>query len=74
MELADARGPGVGTRGDRRRARSRSRCAAAGPRSSTRLRAEVDLPTLYVPYLFSRSQGSRETRMVADALAEELGL
>ncbi len=40
----------------------------------TRLRAEVDLPMLYVPYLFSRSQGRRETEMVADALTAELGL
>ena len=39
-----------------------------------RLRAEVDLPTLFVPYLFARSQGRRETAMVADALAAELGV
>ena len=39
-----------------------------------RLRAEVDLPTLYLPYLFARSQGRRETEMVATALAGELGL
>jgi anion-transporting ArsA/GET3 family ATPase len=40
----------------------------------TRLRREVDLPTLYLPYLFARSQGRRETEMVAAALAAELGL
>jgi anion-transporting ArsA/GET3 family ATPase len=34
----------------------------------------VDLPLLYVPYLFVRSHGLRVTRMVADALGEELGL
>lgn len=39
-----------------------------------RLRAEVDLPMLYLPYLFARSQGRRETEMVATALAGELGL
>ena len=39
-----------------------------------RLRAEVDLPTLFVPYLFARSQGRRETALVADALAAELGV
>ena len=39
-----------------------------------RLRDEVDLPTLYLPYLFARSQGRRETALVADALAGELGL
>ncbi len=38
------------------------------------LRDTVDLPMLLVPYLFARSQGRRETGMVADALAAELGL
>ncbi len=38
------------------------------------LRDTVDLPMLFVPYLFARSQGRRETGMVADALAAELGL
>jgi hypothetical protein len=27
-----------------------------------------------VPYLFSRSHGLRETRMVAESLSQELGL
>ncbi len=40
----------------------------------THLREEVDLPMLYVPYLFVRAHGLRVTRMVADALGEELGL
>jgi anion-transporting ArsA/GET3 family ATPase len=40
----------------------------------TRLRHEVDLPMLYVPYLFSRTHGLRETRMVAESLSQELGL
>jgi hypothetical protein len=34
----------------------------------------VSLPPLYVPYLFVRAHGLRVTRMVADALGEELGL
>ncbi|MEY2469776.1 MAG: hypothetical protein QOF21_2474, partial [Actinomycetota bacterium] len=40
-----------------------------------RLRAELDrsIPMLYVPYLFLRSHGMRATRMVATALAAELG-
>jgi anion-transporting ArsA/GET3 family ATPase len=38
------------------------------------LREEVDLPLLYVPYLFVRAHGLRVTRMVADALGQELGL
>jgi len=40
----------------------------------TRLRETVDLPMVYLPYLFVRDAGLRVTRMVADALAEELGL
>jgi anion-transporting ArsA/GET3 family ATPase len=38
------------------------------------LRAAVDLPMLYVPYLFVRDHGLRVTRMVAEALGQELGL
>lgn len=38
------------------------------------LRESVALPMLYVPYLFSRTHGLRETRMVAEALGAELGL
>lgn len=40
----------------------------------SRLRDAVDLPLLYVPELFVRSHGMRVTRMVAEALGEELGL
>jgi anion-transporting ArsA/GET3 family ATPase len=40
----------------------------------TRLRETLDLPMLYVPYLFVRSHGLRVTRMVAEALGAELGL
>jgi anion-transporting ArsA/GET3 family ATPase len=39
----------------------------------TRLRGSVDLPLVYLPYLFVRDHGLRVTRMVADALAAELG-
>ena len=39
-----------------------------------RLRQAVELPLLYLPELFIRAQGMRVTRMVADALGEELGL
>ena len=38
------------------------------------LRDSVDLPLVYVPYLFARTHGMRVTRMVADALGEELGV
>ncbi len=37
------------------------------------LRRAVDLPLLLVPYLFVRDHGLRVTRMVAEALAAELG-
>lgn len=37
------------------------------------LRDTVELPLLYVPYLFVRDHGLRVTRMVADALGAELG-
>jgi anion-transporting ArsA/GET3 family ATPase len=37
------------------------------------LRDEVDLPIIYLPYLFVRDHGLRVTRMVADALGAELG-
>lgn len=38
------------------------------------LSGAVDLPLLYLPYLFVRSHGMRVTRMVAESLGEELGL
>jgi|SRR5688572_31462572 len=38
-----------------------------------RLRTAVDVPLLYVPYLFSRSHGLRSTHQVAEALGQELG-
>ncbi len=38
-----------------------------------RLRDEVDLPMINLPYLFVRDHGLRVTRMVADALASEVG-
>jgi len=37
------------------------------------LRRSVDLPLVYVPYLFVRDHGLRVTRMVAEALDAELG-
>jgi hypothetical protein len=35
---------------------------------------QVDLPVLFVPYLFARGHGLRTVRMVAEALGQELGL
>ncbi len=48
--------------------------ANRGARISKHLQQSVDLPLLYVPYLFVRAHGLRVTRMVADALGAELGL
>jgi anion-transporting ArsA/GET3 family ATPase len=71
-ELVDAVGPGAES------VIEAAELAVAMRRSRVtqleRLRAEVDLPTMYLPYLFARSQGRRETEMVATALAGELGL
>ncbi len=39
----------------------------------THLRETVDLPLIYLPELFVRAGGIRVTRMMADALGEELG-
>ena len=72
-------------RADRARRPGRDRRARRGPargvaaahaarRTSSYLRQSVDLPLLYVPYLFVRAHGLRVTRMVADALGAELGL
>jgi anion-transporting ArsA/GET3 family ATPase len=70
--LVDAVGPGATAVMDA------ARLAVAMRRSRVehlnRLRAEVDLPTFYLPNLFARSQGRRETAMVASALAGEMGL
>jgi anion-transporting ArsA/GET3 family ATPase len=38
-----------------------------------RLRTEVDLPILSLPYLFVPDRGLRVTRLLAESLAEELG-
>lgn len=38
-----------------------------------RLRESVDLPIVYLPYLFVRSYGMRVTRKIAEALEMELG-
>lgn len=40
----------------------------------SRMRTTLDLPMLYVPYLFVRGHGLRVTHRVAAALGEELGL
>jgi anion-transporting ArsA/GET3 family ATPase len=39
----------------------------------TQLRESIDLPLVYLPMLFVRDHGLRVTRMVAEALAAELG-
>ncbi len=45
-----------------------------GAQHLEQLRAAVEQQLLYVPYLFVRAHGLRVTRMVAEALGQELGL
>jgi anion-transporting ArsA/GET3 family ATPase len=40
----------------------------------TRLRETLEVPMVYLPYLFVRDTGLRATRMLADALGDELGV
>ena len=70
----------LAARAGRGRGRGARRGAARGVaaphparRISSELRDTVELPLLYVPYLFVRDHGLRVTRMVADALGAELG-
>lgn len=70
--LVGAVGPGIGdvlTAADLAVTLRRTRAAHLA-----HLRETVELPMLYLPELFIRAQGMRVTRMVADALGEELGL
>jgi anion-transporting ArsA/GET3 family ATPase len=46
----------------------------AGVEHIERLVERVDLPLLYLPYVFLREQGMRGLRVVAEALGQELGL
>jgi anion-transporting ArsA/GET3 family ATPase len=46
----------------------------AGVEHIERLVEHVDLPLLYLPYVFLREQGMRGLRVVAEALGQELGL
>ena len=64
-------GTGVGAVLEATRLAVSLRRSRAAPLSRLR---EVDLPLLYLPYLFVRDHGLRVTRMVADHLAGELGL
>jgi len=69
--LEGAAGPGIGdvlTAADLAVTLRRTRATHLA-----RLRTAVDMPTLYLPELFIRAQGMRVTRMVAEALGEELG-
>ena len=70
--LEDAAGPGVQAVLDAARLAVSMRRTKAT--HLARLRDAVDLPLLYLPYLFVRDHGLRVTRMVADRLGEELGL
>jgi anion-transporting ArsA/GET3 family ATPase len=71
-ELVGAVGPGVESVFEVARLAVAMRRSRVGQLET--LRSTVDLPMLYLPYLFTRSQGRRETAMLADAVAAELGL
>jgi anion-transporting ArsA/GET3 family ATPase len=70
--LASVVGPGVGSVLEAASLAVRLRRTRAA--HLAHLRESVDLPLLYLPELFVRAQGMRVTRMVTEALDEELGL
>lgn len=70
--LAERLGPGVEAVLDATDVALSLRHTAGG--HLDRLLDAVDLPVVYIPYLFARDHGLRVTRMVSDALASELGL
>ena len=51
----------------------RCRCGAAARRTSAGCATRSTCPLLLLPYLFVRDHGLRVTRMVAEALGQELG-
>lgn len=69
--LAEAAGPGAGGVVDAAALAVTLRRTRAA--HLAHLRATVGLPLVYLPELFVRGEGKRITRMLADALGEELG-
>ncbi len=69
--LRERAGPGVAAVLDAARLAVSMRRSRSG--HLAHLREEVDLPLLLLPYLFVRDHGLRVTRMVAEALGQELG-
>jgi anion-transporting ArsA/GET3 family ATPase len=76
--LVDALGGGDATRTGTTAVLDAARMAVSLRRTRAahlaELRRAVDLPTMFLPYLFVRAHGLRVTRMVAEALGQELGL
>jgi hypothetical protein len=70
VTLAERAGPGADAVLDAARLAVSMRRSRAG--HLAHLREQVDLPLLLLPYLFVRDHGLRVTRMVADALGQEL--
>ncbi len=69
--LRDRAGPGATAVLDAARLAVSMRRSRSG--HLAHLREQVDLPLLLIPYLFVRDHGLRVTRMVAEALGQELG-
>ncbi len=69
--LRERAGPGVTAVLDAARLAVSMRRSRSG--HLAHLREQVDLPLLLIPYLFVRDHGLRVTRMVAEALGQELG-
>jgi len=71
--LAAAVGGGVGPILDGAELAVTLRRTRAGHLARLREGLPGDLPLLYIPYLFSRAEGVRATRQIAESLSEELG-
>jgi anion-transporting ArsA/GET3 family ATPase len=71
--LADAIGPGAEPILDAARLAVTLRRTRAGHLEHLRSSIPAALPVLFVPELFTKAHGLRSTRMVAEALAAELG-
>jgi anion-transporting ArsA/GET3 family ATPase len=71
--LVDAIGAGAGPLLDAARLAVTLRRTRAGHLEHLRAALPASLPLLFVPELFTKAHGLRSTRLVADALAAELG-
>jgi anion-transporting ArsA/GET3 family ATPase len=71
--LEEAVGPGAGPVLDAARLAVTLRRTRAGHLDHLRSALPADLPLLFVPELFTKAHGLRQTRLVAEALSAEIG-